>query len=234
MLWEPYLNILALETSTQACSAALLCNGEILQRYQVAPRGHGDLILPMIDELMSEAGLSPSQLSAVAFGRGPGAFTGVRIATSVAQGIAFAADLPVVPVSSLAALAQAGFRHKGYQAMLCAVDARMGEIYWGAYQIEQGVVSLLSGEHVCRPELAPQPSEVVEQWHGMGNGWEEYAESLADRFSLQLEADDMAWLARAEEVAVLAQHAVEHGQTVSAEQAMPVYLRDNVAIKSKK
>jgi len=228
------LNILAIETSTQACSAALLCNGEILQRYKVAPRGHGDLILPMIDELMAEADLSPAQLSAVAFGRGPGAFTGVRIATSVAQGIAFGADLPVVPVSSLAALAQAGFRQKGYQAMLCAVDARMGEIYWGAYQIEQGVVSLLSGEHVCRPELAPEPSELVDQWHGMGNGWEVYAESLADRFSLQTSADDVAWLARAEEVAVLAQHAVENGQTVAAEQAMPVYLRDNVAEKSKK
>lgn len=228
------MNILAIETSTQACSAALLCNGEILQRYQVAPRGHGDLILPMIDELMSEAGLSPAQLSAVAFGRGPGAFTGVRIATSVAQGIAFGADLPVVPVSSLAALAQAGFRHKGYKAVLCAVDARMDEIYWGAYQIEQGVVSLLSGEHVCRPELAPEPPEVDVQWRGMGNGWEVYADSLTDRFSLQTTADDVAWLARAEEVAVLAQHAVEKGETVSAEQAMPVYLRDNVAIKSKK
>ena len=228
------MNILAIETSTQACSAALLCNGEILQRYQVAPRGHGDLILPMIDELMSEAALSPALLTAVAFGRGPGAFTGVRIATSVAQGIAFGADLPVVPVSSLAALAQAGFRHKGYQAMLCAVDARMGEIYWGAYQIDQGVVSLLSDELVCRPELAPELPEVVDQWRGMGNGWQVYAESLTVRFPLQLEADDVAWLARAEEVAVLAQHAVEHGQTVSAEQAMPVYLRDKVAEKSKK
>ncbi len=228
------MNILAIETSTQACSAALLCNGEILQRYQVAPRGHGDLILPMIDELMSEAGLNPTQLSAVAFGRGPGAFTGVRIATSVAQGIAFGADLPVVPVSSLAALAQAGFRHKGYQAMLCAVDARMGEIYWGAYQIEQGVVSLLSGEHVCLPELAPEPLESTAQWHGMGNGWDVYAEALMGRFSMQPDSDDVSRLASAEEVAVLAQHAVEHGQTVSAEQAMPVYLRDNVAKKSKK
>jgi len=228
------LNILAIETSTQACSAALLCNGEILQRYQVAPRGHGDLILPMIDELMAEAGLSPTQLSAVAFGRGPGAFTGVRIATSVAQGIAFGADLPVVPVSSLAALAQAGFRDKGYQAMLCAVDARMGEIYWGAYQIEQGVVSLLSGEHVCRPELAPEPLGSMAQWHGMGNGWDVYAETLTGRFSMRPDSDDVSRLASAEEVAVLAQHAVEHGQTVSAEQAMPVYLRDNVAKKSKK
>ncbi|HHJ80499.1 MAG TPA: tRNA (adenosine(37)-N6)-threonylcarbamoyltransferase complex dimerization subunit type 1 TsaB [Candidatus Tenderia electrophaga] len=228
------MNILAIETSTQACSAALLCNGEIRQRYQVAPRGHGDLILPMVDELMSEAGLSPAQLGAVAFGRGPGAFTGVRIATSVAQGIAFAADLPVVPVSSLAALAQAGFRHKGYQAMLCAVDARMDEVYWGAYQIEQGVVSLLSDECVCRPELVPALPEVDVQWHGMGNGWDVYADSLTDRFSLPTVADDVAWLARAEEVAVLAQHALERGETVSAEQAMPVYLRDNVAIKSKK
>ena len=181
----------------------------MIQRYQVAPRGHGDLILPMVDELMSAAGLSPTQLDAVAFGRGPGAFTGVRIATSVAQGIAFAADLPVVPVSSLAALAQAGFRYKGYRAMLCAMDARMDEIYWGAYQIEQGVVSLLSVECVCRPEEAPELPEIGEQWHAMGNGWEVYAESLTERFSLPLDSDAVAWLARAEEVAVLAQQAVE-------------------------
>jgi len=228
------LNILAIETSTQACSAALLCNGEILQRYQIAPRGHGDLILPMIDELMSEAGLSPTQLSAVAFGRGPGAFTGVRIATSVAQGIAFGADLPVAPVSSLAALAQAGYRRKGYQTMLCAMDARMGEIYWGAYQVEQGVVLLLAGEHVCVPELAPEPPESVGQWHGLGNGWQEYGECLNQRFSLRPDSDDASCLARAEDVIVLAQHAVGHGQTVSAEQAMPVYLRDNVAEKRQK
>lgn len=226
------LKILAIETSTQACSAALLLNGELLQRYQIAPRGHGDLILTMVDELMREADLKPTQLSAVAFGRGPGAFTGVRIATSVAQGIAFGADLPVVPVSTLAALAQLGYRRKGYQALLCAMDARMGELYWGAYQIEQGMVSLLSGELVCKPGDVPEPGSG--DWHGLGSGWAEYGEQLQHRFALQLDPDDMSLLPRAEEVALLAQHAVEHGQTVTAEQALPVYLRDNVAIKSKK
>lgn len=226
------MNILAIETSTQACSAALLSHGQLQHRFQIAPQGHGDLILTMVDELMREASLTPAQLSAVAFGRGPGAFTGVRIATSVAQGIAFGADLPVVPVSTLAALAQAGYCHYGYQSMLCAMDARMGEVYWGAYQIEQGVVSLLADELVCRPEAVPQPE--AGEWHGIGSGWSVFADALQARFPVQFDEKDTMLLPRAEEVALLAQHAVENGQTVAAEEAIPVYLRDKVAKKSKK
>ena len=225
------MNILAIETSSQACSAALLNHGQLLQRYQVAPRGHGDLLLNMIDEIMSEADLKPAQLDAVAFGRGPGAFTGVRIATSVAQGIAFGADLPVAPISTLAALAQAGHRLHGYQDMLCAIDARMGEVYWGAYQVRQGVVSLVAEELVCQPEHVPLPGEG--DWQGLGNGWDVYAEELINRVPAQLAANDAAMLPRAEDVAVLAQQAVEKGETVMAEQALPVYLRDKVAEKSR-
>ncbi len=226
------MNILAIETSTQACSAALLSHGQLQHRFQISPQGHGDLILTMVDELMQEAGLTPAQLSAVAFGRGPGAFTGVRIATSVAQGIAFGADLPVVPVSTLAALAQAGYRHNGYESMLCAMDARMGEVYWGTYQIEQGMVSLLSDELVCKPEAVPQPE--TGEWHGIGSGWAIFADALRSRFPVQLEEKDAHLLPRAEEVALLAQHAVENGQTVAPQDALPIYLRDNVAKKSQK
>ena len=124
------MKILALDTSTEACSAALLIDTEIHQRYEVAPREHGALILPMIETLLSEAGCAPTQLDALAFGRGPGAFVGVRIATGVAQGIAFAADLPVIPVSSLAAMAQSVEHGNVYSA----IDARMNEVYWGAYR----------------------------------------------------------------------------------------------------
>ncbi len=223
------LNILAIETSSQACSAALLSHTQLLQRYQVAPRGHGDLLLNMIDDVMNEAHLKPAQLDAVAFGRGPGAFTGVRIATSVAQGIAFGADLPVVPVSTLAALAQAGYRLSGYQDMLCAIDARMGDVYWGAYQIRQGVVSLLTEELVCRPEQVPLPGSG--EWQGLGNGWDVHAEELMNRVPVQLDVQDAGMLPRAEDVALLARQAVENGQTVAAEQALPVYLRDKVAEK---
>ena len=186
----------------------------------------------MVDELMREAGLTPSQLTAVAFGRGPGAFTGVRIATSVAQGIAFGADLPVAPISTLAALAQAGYRLRGFESMLCAMDARMGEVYWGAYQIKQGVVSLLADEMVCKPDVVPRPD--AGEWHGIGSGWSIYADELKARLSVSLDEKDAQLLPRAEEVAVLAQQAVNNGETVAAEDALPVYLRDNVAEKSKK
>ena len=226
------MNILAIETSTQACSAALLYHGQIVHRFQIAPRAHGDLILSMANELLLEADLGPTQLTAVAFGRGPGAFTGVRIATAVAQGIAFAADLPVVPVSTLAALAQAGYRHSGYQAMLCAMDARMGEVYWGAYQVNQGMVSLLADELVCPPGAVPQPRD--NDWHGIGNGWTVFAQELQARVPLKIEEKDTVLLPRAEEVAMLAQHAVINGQMVAPEQALPVYLRDDVAEKTKK
>lgn len=226
------MNILAIETSTQACSAALFCDGALSQRYQIAPRGHGELILPMIDELLQGAGLTPSGLTAVAFGRGPGAFTGVRIATSVAQGIAFAADLPVVPVSTLAALAQAGYRLQGHETLLCATDARMGEVYWGAYQVQQGVVSLQGEEGVCAPEHLPPPGPGA--WQGVGNGWAVYAGQLPELLQHTPAPAMTELLPRAEEVAVLAAHAFKQGKAVSAEQALPVYLRDNVAKKSTK
>jgi tRNA threonylcarbamoyladenosine biosynthesis protein TsaB len=226
------LNILAIETSTQACSAALLREGQLSQRHQIAPRGHGDLILAMADELLREADLTPAELSAVAFGRGPGAFTGVRIATGVAQGIAYAADLPVVPVSTLAALALAANQRKGWQAVLCATDARMGEVYWGAYQIQQGVVSLIGEERVCCPEEVASPGEG--EWHGVGNGWEVYAGQLPQLPAQAPEAEMTALLPGAGEVALLARYEFEQGRSVSAEQALPVYLRDNVAQKSTK
>ena len=139
------MKILALDTSTEACSAALLIDSQISQRYEVAPREHGALILPMIERLLVDAGVVLSQLDALAFGRGPGAFVGVRIATGVAQGIAFAADLPVVPVSSLAALAQSVEHANVYSA----IDARMDEVYWAAYRKNnEGVVELLGEETV--------------------------------------------------------------------------------------
>lgn len=183
----------------------------------------------MVDEIMNEADLSPAQLDAVAFGRGPGAFTGVRIATSVAQGIAFGADLPVAPISTLATLAQAGHRQHGYQDMLCAIDARMGEVYWAAYQMRQGVVSLAGDELVCQPLNVPVPGEG--DWQALGNGWEVYAEDLLNKVPAKLDMKNADMLPRAEDVALLAEQAVRLGETVSAEQALPVYLRDKVAEK---
>ena len=145
------MKILAIETATEGCSAALLINGEVIDRFQVAPREHGNLILPMVDELLNEAGMTLQQLDALAFGRGPGSFTGVRMATGVIQGLAFAAELPIAPVSTLTALAyQAGPPVEG-QTVYAALDARMGEVYWCEYERIDGQLKAVSNESVIAP-----------------------------------------------------------------------------------
>lgn len=220
------MNLLALETATEACSAALLVGDEVLERYQVSPRGHSQLILPMIDELLAEADLVIGQVDGIAFGRGPGAFTGLRIAVGVTQGIAFAADLPVVPVSTLAALAQ------GCEAdrVLAAIDARMDEVYWGIYQRNSGGLMTIQGK-----ELVVSPGEVSlpedHDWYGAGSGWESYRSTLTEQCGQQLAGLDGQRLPRAGEVARLGAAYFQAGGMVSAEQAMPVYLRDQVAWK---
>lgn len=224
------LNILAIDTSTEACSAALLINDDIAERFEVAPRGHGDLILQMVDDLLATAALKPQQLTAIAFGRGPGAFTGVRIATSVVQGIALGADLPVVPVSTLAALAQGAWRLHGHEQLLCAIDARMGEVYWGCYEIADGVAVTRSDELVCSPETAPAVNGAG--WQGVGTGWSAYHAPLIRRYGQQTMGCDGEALPRAQDVAWLARYDYAAGKAVSAEQALPVYLRDNVVARS--
>ena len=144
--------ILAIETATEACSAALYVDGEVSERFQLAPREHALLILPMIDALLVDAGMSLGALDAVAYGRGPGSFTGVRIAASVAQGVAFAADLPVVAVSTLASLALGAMSATGQHSVMSALDARMNEVYWGLYEREPAGLPRLQGEEcVCAP-----------------------------------------------------------------------------------
>lgn len=220
------MNILAIDTATEACSAALLIDGSVDERFAVAPRGHGDLILQMVDDLLASASLKPQQLDAIAFGRGPGAFTGVRIATSVVQGIALGADLPVVPVSTLAALAQGAWRQHGHQKLVCAIDARMGEIYWGCYEIEDGVAMARAEELVCLPEAAPAVNGGG--WQGVGTGWSAYHDALLQRYGQQVTVCDGYALPHAQDVARLAQYDFQAGKAVSAEAALPVYLRDNV------
>lgn len=222
--------ILAIETATESCSAALLLDGAITVRERIAPREHATLILRMCDELLGEAGLKPVDLDAVAFGRGPGSFTGVRIATGVIQGIAFAADLPVAPVSSLAALAQGAMRQDGAQRVLAAIDARMGEVYWAAFGASEGLVEPLSSEVVVAPEQVTIPPGG--DWVGVGSGWGTYREILMERGEGRISGVQSERFPLAQDVAVLAARALERGETVAAEQALPVYLRDNVAKKA--
>jgi tRNA threonylcarbamoyladenosine biosynthesis protein TsaB len=216
--------ILALETATEACSAALLCDGEVLERYRVVPRGHTRLILPMLDELLAEASVSLTQVDALAFGRGPGAFTGVRIAVGVVQGIAFGADLPVVPVSTLAALAQGAAAGR----VLAAIDARMGEVYWGAFERNSAGLMVVSREE-CLALPAQVPRPMNDGWHGAGSGWQAHGEVLVAHLGGVVATLDGGALPHAGDVARLGAAGLVAGQVVSAEVALPVYLRDQVA-----
>ena len=222
------MKLLAIETATEACSAALYVDGEIQQRYQVQPRRHSELILPMMEQLLAEAQLGLGQLDALAFGRGPGSFTGVRIATGVIQGAAFAADLPVVPVSTLAALAQRAFREQGFQRILPAYDARMNEIYWAGYQVDgEGLVRPVLAEQVVSPERVTAPQG--RGWHGVGSGWKAYREVLSANLGTALDSCDAELLCSALDLARLAVDDYLAGKAVAAEQALPIYLRDQVA-----
>jgi tRNA threonylcarbamoyladenosine biosynthesis protein TsaB len=225
------MKLLAIETATDACSAALWVDGVLTTRHEVAPREHTRLILPMMDALLVEAGLRLSDLDALAFGRGPGAFTGVRIAAAVIQGSAFAADLPVVPVSTLAALAQQGI-DAGSRRVLAALDARMDEVYWGAFQADdQGLAVPVGAEQVIAPDAVPIPEG--EGWRGVGSGWAAYEDALRARLGECVSDIDPEALPAAAEVARLAVRDFNAGLAVPAEQALPVYLRDKVAEKPK-
>jgi tRNA threonylcarbamoyladenosine biosynthesis protein TsaB len=223
------MKLLALDTATEACSAALFNDGELLSRFEIAPREHAQKILPMMDDLLSEAGLILKDLDALAFGRGPGSFTGVRVAASVVQGVAFAAELPVVPVSTLATLAMKGV-DEGYDHVLAAIDARMQEVYWGEYRVDEaGLPELVGEERVIPPGHAPIVLDTPA--YGMGSGWGAYENALRQQAGSLLIAMDGDALPRAEEVARLGVAYFDRGVAVDAAEALPVYLRDNVAAK---
>jgi tRNA threonylcarbamoyladenosine biosynthesis protein TsaB len=218
------MKLLAIDTATEACSAAILIDGETRHRYQLAPRRHAELILPMVDELLSEAGIRLADLDALAFGRGPGAFTGVRIAAGVIQGLALGADLPVIPVSTLAALAQGA--DPGHQYIISAIDARMGEIYWGIYERQGGLVAALGVEAVSRPEALDVPAD--RRYYGAGTGWLAYFSVLGEKLQERLCGYEGRCYPHARDILTLAAPEFRAGRTVSAEMALPVYLRNKV------
>ena len=219
------MKILALDTATEACSAALLCDGSVYERHEIAPRRHAELILPMVDAVLAQAGLGLNDLDAIAFGRGPGAFTGVRIAAGVTQGLALGADLPVIPVSSLAALAQPALGKA--TIVLPAIDARMGEVYWTAYEPGQdGLVSALVEEQVTPPDALQVPSTA--QIFGVGSGWGTYRERLERVLPGQVSGTDPERFPLAQDMLPLAVREYQHKRYVAADQALPVYLRDKV------
>jgi tRNA threonylcarbamoyladenosine biosynthesis protein TsaB len=221
------VKLIALDTSTEMCTVAIYQDGATIERNEPGNR-HSERILPMVMELLAESGLVLAQLDAIAFGRGPGSFTGLRIGAGVTQGLAFGADLPVVPVSSLAVLAQGIDAHQ----VLAALDARMNQVYWGAHvRNASGLMELTGTEIVAAPQDLPQPEG--QGWTGAGSGWDQYLPLLTQRLGPAVSdwrpkrhplASDLAMLAAAE---------LRAGRSVPAEQALPVYIRDNVAEKAK-
>jgi len=226
------LRLLAIDTSEEACSAALWQDGEISERFEVAARRHSEMVLPMIESLLGEAGLRLLDLDALAFARGPGSFTGVRIAASVIQGLAVAAALPVVPVSSLQALAQGVHRSQGAEAVLSAFDARMGEVYWGAFRADaQGILRAVQKERVCAPaavSVSPGEDAGTGPWHAAGSGWDTYAPALQQAIGFE-PVIHLSQRLHAADVATVAAVLRAEGAGIEAAEALPVYLRDEVA-----
>jgi tRNA threonylcarbamoyladenosine biosynthesis protein TsaB len=217
--------LLAIETATEACSVALyLDNGQIISRFQHSPRLQTQLLLPMIDELLSEAQLSASALSAIAYSRGPGSFTGVRIAAATAQGLAFGWDIPVIAISSLQTLAQSAYRLLAHTQVLSVFDARMNEVYLGAYSLQEGLMQPVIDEVVCSPQ---QISVIAaHDWALVGDG-AKYVNDIASQVE-RIVSSKTDFYPHAYDVAVLAQQAWQEGKAQAPELALPVYLRDNV------
>lgn len=221
--------MLALDTSSEGCSAALLVNGQIHERFELAPRGHTRLLMPMVRGLLAEQGLVPGDLDALAFACGPGSFTGLRIATGVIQGLAFGLEIPVVPVSSLATVAAevcSSPECSEGDGIAVAFDARMGEVYWGCFNNRNGSPEAIADECVCAPELVMLP-EGPSRWLAVGSGWG-YRDQMPDAVAAAVRSCDIAGVPRARYVALLAEQAFLAGGGVPAEQAQPVYLRNTV------
>ena len=217
------MRLLAIEASFSSCSVALAADGQLRQRESTEPRGHADRLLPWVDELLAEAGLSLSRLDAIAFSRGPGSFTSLRIGVGVAQGLAWGADLPVVPVSSLAALADALDPRPG-GAVLVAMDARMGEVYSASFRVGEQGAEAIGAEQLLDPAAVRAPDG---DWTAAGNGFERFDALRA----LSASADSVRADARpdARAVARLAEAWLAKHEPLAAEQAQPVYLREKVA-----
>jgi tRNA threonylcarbamoyladenosine biosynthesis protein TsaB len=216
--------ILAIDTSTDMCSAALFVDHNIYDRGVIAPSAQTKFILSMVTELLAEAQLDCQQLDAIAFGRGPGSFTGVRLAVSVAQGLAFASSLPVIGISTLRVLAQEVFVEFNLPQVLVAQDARMQEVYWGEYQADDfGVMQPLVSDKLIKPHEAEV--NLRQGFVGIGDGFSNYKDLFAKNYipimdKRYVQAKYMVQIAAAEFI---------KGEMVSAEKALPIYLRERVA-----
>ncbi|GGD63772.1 tRNA (adenosine(37)-N6)-threonylcarbamoyltransferase complex dimerization subunit type 1 TsaB [Lacimicrobium alkaliphilum] len=228
------MNILVIDTATEGCSVALSVNSgteqeEIAELFEFCPQQHSQRLLPMVEQLLSQAQMSLKDFNLLAFGRGPGSFTGVRIATGMVQGLALGAGLPVVGISTLAAMAQQALMDNNQECIATAIDARMGEIYLGCYQASEGIAQLHHQERVLPPaEAIELLKDDSKRWCGVGTGWSAYPE-LAELQNVHPDNDIL--YPKARYMLPLAQAAFSRGEAVAADKAQPVYLRDKVTWK---
>lgn len=223
------VKLLAFDTSSSACSVALMdtakdSNNQVTFLHKIMPMQQGRLILPMIQALLGASKLSLSDLDAIAYGCGPGSFTGIRIASSVAQGIGFSVKkCQVIPISSLAAIAQTAYVEQQWEYLLTALDARMGQVYWASYIVnQQGTVELRDKESIYLPKEVPPP-DLTKKWYGVGDGWATYGDILNNH--LGLKAMNTAQVPTATAILQLAKVKYEQREWVRPSHAVPVYLR---------
>lgn len=217
--------ILGLDTSTDACSVALWRNSQVIERFQIAPRRHAELILPLVHEVLAEANLTLAEIELIAFGRGPGSFMGVRIATGIAQGLSFGMNCKVIAVSSLQALSQIAFEQHGVREVIAAWDARMDEIYWGGYRVDDhGLMRNFIAENLSPPEKIVIPEKMKSV--AAGNAWKVYADRLNVLQNFSAIYPDLYPSASA--IVRLANQLYAENQAVFSFEAMPTYLRDQV------
>ncbi len=225
------MRILAIDTATEACSVALWNDGKLCAHFEECPREHTQRILPLVKMILAEGNTSLNNLDALAYGRGPGSFTGVRIGIGIAQGLALGAELPMIGVSTLATMAEGAWRNTGATRVLSAIDARMGEVYWAEYtRDEQGVWHGEESEAVLTPEAAGERMKQLSgDWATVGTGWPAWPE-MAKESGLTL-VDGKVLLPAAEDMLPIARQLLAAGNTVAVEKAEPVYLRNTVAWK---
>lgn len=223
-------NILAVDTSTEACSMALIFNNKLYSDFVISQRDHTKQVLPMIDNLLKQANCTISQIDAIAFAKGPGSFTGVRIGIGIAQGLALGLDKPMIPVSTLATLAQGAYREKGAKQIVSAIDARMGEIYLGVYQIiANGDLQLMIDECVIKPnQVSSYLSSLALDYDSVyyaGTGWNTYLDMLK---GLQ---DGNSLLPKAEDMLMIAKQQYVKGNIIAVQDVEATYLRNEVTWK---
>jgi len=221
------VNLLAIDASTEACSVAILFNEEVFHEFELCPQSHSLLLLPMVDRLLAKSGAKLSDFDALIYGRGPGSFTGVRIGIGVAQGLAFAADIPTIGISTMQAMAQQVFEQYKQQDVIVAIDARMSEVYCAQFQEQNGLMTFASKERVMPPEKCAEVFASAKEITPSGTGWQSYQAQLS---SITEQTPEVLY-PDARFMLPLAKEQVEQGNVQPAEQAQPVYVRDTVSWK---